>query len=319
MSAARTPRHASMASNLAAIDGLEARAGESLAGHTTFRIGGPAEWYVELSTTAALRRLLVLIAASRTPIQILGLGSNILFPDDGLPGVVVRLAGDFRRLVIDGTTVTAGAALSLSGVARKTARAGLVGLEALSGFPSTVGGAVVMNAGCYGAEIHEVLATATLVEPDGAERQVTAAELEPGYRTSNLQGTATIVAEAVFELTTGDATAAVACIDALNRKRWRALPSGVASAGSIFKNPPGDYAGRLLEACGLKGSAHGGARISSRHANVIVNEQGASASDVLALMLEMRAAVGDRFAVELVPELVLAGRLADLWRAESCR
>lgn len=319
MSAARTSRQASMAGKLAAIDGLEARAGESLAGHTTLRIGGPAEWYVELSTAAALRRLLVLVAASRTPIQILGLGSNILFPDDGLPGVVVRLAGDFRRLSINGTTVTVGAALSLSGVARKTARAGLVGLEALSGFPSTVGGAVVMNAGCYGAEIQDVLATATLVEPDGIERQVTAAELEPGYRTSNLQGTATIVVEAVFELTTGDAAAAVARIDVLNRKRWQALPSGVASAGSIFKNPRGDYAGRLLEACGLKGRARGGARISSQHANVIVNEQGASASDVLALMLEMRAAVGDRFAVELVPELVLAGRLGDLWRAEVCR
>ena len=126
-----------------------------------------------------------------------------------------------------------------------------------------------------------------------------------------------VVVEAVFELQTGDAEAAVERIDALNRKRWQSLPSGVANAGSIFKNPAGDYAGRLIEACGLKGKTSGGATISPKHANVIINQGGATAADVLSLMLTMRRAVRERFAIELVPELVLTGTLAARWRDEA--
>ncbi|MDH3522941.1 MAG: UDP-N-acetylmuramate dehydrogenase [Acidobacteriota bacterium] len=302
---------------LADIAGLEVRPREVLARHSTFRIGGPAEWFALVKTAAALGRLLAVVRELDVPFLILGLGSNILFPDDGLPGVVARLGGDFGRLEIAGTRVTAGAALSLPQVARNLAARGLVGLEALAGFPSTVGGAVYMNAGCYGTEIRDVLASAALVDPDGRQRRVTADELEPGYRETNLRDTGTIVVEAVFELRRGDAAAALARIDELNRKRWQSLPAGVANAGSIFRNPPGDYAGRLVDACGLKGTARGAARISARHGNVIVNEGGARAGDVLALMLEMRRAVRERFAVELVPEVVLAGELGHRWRAAA--
>lgn len=302
---------------LSAIEGLVVRPGEPLSAHSTFQIGGPAEWYVEVETVAALERLLAVVKARETPLQTLGLGSNMLFPDEGLAGVVARLTGDFRRLEIDGGRVTAGAALSLAQVARKTAQAGLVGLEALSGFPSTVGGAVYMNAGCYGTEIKDVLTSALLIEPDGTSRRVTSEDLEPRYRETNLRGTATIVTEAVFELEDGDAEAAVARIDALNRKRWQSLPSGVANAGSIFKNPPDDYAGRLVDSCGLKGTASGGAKISAKHGNVIVNEGGATATDVLHLMLTMRRAVRESFGVELVPELVLTGHLAATWRMDE--
>lgn len=305
------------APDLSAIQGLVVRPGEPLAAHSTFQIGGPAEWYVEVETVAALEQLLAATRVAATPLQTLGLGSNILFPDEGLAGVVARLSGDFRRLDIEGGRVTAGAALSLAQVARKTAQAGLVGLEALSGFPSTVGGAVYMNAGCYGTEIKDVLTSALLIEPDGTRRRVKSEDLEPRYRETNLQGTATVVAEAVFELVQGDSKAAVARIDALNRKRWASLPSGVANAGSIFKNPPGDYAGRLVELCGLKGTSRGAATISAKHANVIVNEGGAAAVDVLALMLLMRRAVRRSFGVELVPELILAGPLAAIWRADK--
>lgn len=306
-----------LAPKLAAIAGLVVCRDEPLAKHCTFQIGGAVEWYLEVEGTAALAAVLALVVEHETPFQILGLGSNILFPDAGLPGIVARLSGDFRRLEIAGTTVTAGAALSLAQVARRTAQAGLVGLEALSGFPSTVGGAVYMNAGCYGTEIRDVLASAALLDPDGTGRRVTAEELEPGYRETNLQGTSTIVTEAVFELAVGEAAAAVARIDELNRRRWQSLPSGVANAGSIFKNPPGDYAGRLVDECALKGRASGGARISPRHGNVIVNEGGAKALDVLALMLEMRRSVRERFGIELVPEVILAGRLAEIWRADA--
>jgi len=305
------------ASALSAIKGLAVQEDEPLAAHSTFQIGGPAEWYVEVETTPALEQLLAATRARDISLQILGLGSNVLFPDEGLPGVVARLTGDFRRLEITGGRVTAGAALSLAQVARKTAQAGLVGLEALSGFPSTVGGAVYMNAGCYGTEIKDVLTSALLIDPDGSRRRATPDELEPRYRETNLQGTETIVTEAVFELAKGDTETAVARIDELNRKRWRSLPSGVANAGSIFKNPPGDYAGRLVEACGLKGTAHGGARISPKHANVIVNEGGAAATDVLELMLRMRRSVREDFGVELVPELILTGGLAVAWQADA--
>jgi UDP-N-acetylmuramate dehydrogenase len=298
-----------------AIRGLEVRPQEILARHSTFRIGGPAQWFAKVGTADALGALLAAARDLRVPFQVLGLGSNILFPDEGVQGVVARLGGEFERLEIDGTRVTAGAALALPRVARVTAEEGLVGLEALSGFPSTVGGAVYMNAGCYGTEIRDVLVSATLVAPDGSRRRVSAEALEPGYRETNLRDTGTIVTEAVFELERGDSVAAMARIEELNRKRWASLPAGVANAGSVFRNPAGDYAGRLVDECGLKGKVRGAARISPKHGNVIVNEGGARARDVLALMLEMRRAVRERFAVELVPEVVLAGALRDQWRA----
>ena len=194
-------------------------------------------------------------------------------------------------------------------MARRAAKAGLAGLEALAGFPSTVGGAVHMNAGSYGAEIQDVLVSARVVELDGTRRRLPTAALEPAYRSTILKRTGAIVTRALFELAPGDAQQLVARIDELNAKRWASLPSGVPNAGSIFKNPPGDFAGRLLEACGLKGASEGGARVSDKHANVIVNAGGATAADVLALMARMRSAVAARFGIPLEPEIVLLGGL----------
>ncbi|KAB2957283.1 MAG: UDP-N-acetylmuramate dehydrogenase, partial [Thermoanaerobaculia bacterium] len=197
----------------------------------------------------------------------------------------------------------------LAQVARRAAKAGLGGLEALSGFPSTVGGAVFMNAGCYGVEIRDVLRSARLVGRDGARRRVTTVELEPAYRSTNLKRSGEIVTRALFELAPGEPAALLARIDELNARRWQSLPSGVANAGSVFRNPPGDYAGRLIDACGLKGTRAGAAEISPRHANVIVNTGGATARDVLTLMRRMRDEVAERFGVRLVPELMLLGDL----------
>jgi UDP-N-acetylmuramate dehydrogenase len=170
-----------------------------------------------------------------------------------------------------------------------------------------------MNAGCYGTEIRDVLVSARLVERDGRRRRVATAELEPVYRATNLKASRAVVVRALFELAPGDPAALLARIDELNAKRWASLPSGQPNAGSIFKNPPGDYAGRLIEACGMKGERRGGAAISERHANVIVNLGGARAADVLALMAEARRRVADRFGVELVPEVILLGPLAARW------
>ncbi len=174
-----------------------------------------------------------------------------------------------------------------------------------------------MNAGSYGTEIRDVLEWATVVERDGRRRRLTTAELEPSYRRTALQGTGAIVTRARFALSPGDREASLARIEELNRRRWASLPAGRPNAGSVFRNPEGDYAGRLIEQCGLKGRRRGGARISPEHGNVIVNEQGASASDVLDLMILARREVGRRFGVELEPELVLTGSLAERWRRRT--
>ncbi len=311
----RTP----LAERLAAVPGLAVKPGEPLARHTTFKIGGPAELFVEVATEAALAALLAAVREAGCPFLLIGLGSNLLAPDEGLPGVVARLAGDFRRIQLRGTRALAGAAVPMPHLARATAKAGLTGLEPLCGFPSTVGGAVWMNAGCYGREIKDVLISAWLVDSAGGRRRIGVEDLGAGYRSTALQATDALVTRASFRLTSADPANCLARIEELNARRWASLPSGVGNAGSIFKNPPGDYAGRLIEACGLKGSAEGGALISDKHANVIINRGGARARDVLALMLEARRAVEERFGVTLRPEVVLAGRLGEAWQGHQAR
>jgi UDP-N-acetylmuramate dehydrogenase len=238
-------------------------------------------------------------------------------PDRGLAGVIARLGKGFKRLAFRKDGATAGAALALPSVARRTARRGLSGLEPLCGFPSTVGGAVWMNAGCYGTEIKDVLVAAWLVERDGTRRRIGVPELAAGYRRTALQGGGAIVTRASFRLAPAEPAECLARIESFNARRWASLPVGVGNAGSVFKNPPGDYAGRLIEACGLKGRRQGGAAISDKHANVIVNLGGATAGDVLELMLLARRAVEDRFGVALEPEVILPAELGERWSRAS--
>lgn len=299
---------------LGRLDGVRCARGIPLAPLTTLRVGGAAELLAEVGTEAALAATLRAARELTVPLFLLGMGSNVLVPDEGISGLVLRLGGAFRRAAVRGERVSAGAAVALPRLARRTAERGLSGLEPFAGFPSTVGGAVFMNAGCYGAEIRDVLLSVRLVEADGSRRRVGPDELEPGYRRTNLGARRAIVTRAHFALRSGDRAAALARIEELGARRRAALPGGQPNAGSVFRNPPGDFAGRLLEAAGLKGRRRGAARISEKHANVIVNEGGARADDVLALMLEAHAAVAARFAVRLEPEWVLAGDLGRRWR-----
>lgn len=305
---------AALAARLAGRPGLVLERAAPLARLTTLRVGGPAELLVEARTEADLVFLLRTTHELAAPWFLLGWGSNVLIPDEGIPGVVVRLGEGFRRAAIRGTRVAAGAALALPKLALRTAAADLMGLEALAGIPSSVGGAVAMNAGCYGTEMKDSLVSVRLVEHDGTRRRLPYAALAPGYRRTNLRERRAIVTRAHFELTPAPPGAARARIEELRQRRRGALPTGHPNAGSVFKNPPGDYAGRLIEAAGLKGKRVGAAEISARHANVIVNLGGATATDVFALMLAAHHAVRDRFGISLDPEWVLAGHLAARWR-----
>jgi UDP-N-acetylmuramate dehydrogenase len=284
----------------------EILADEPLARHTTWRIGGPARAYCRVRSERGLARLLGEASVAREPLAILGMGSNILVADEGFPGFVVRLEGRFLEVEVEGTRVTAGGGAALGGVCAAAARSGLSGLEAISGIPSSLGGAIRINAGAYGGEIFDVLESVRLVSREGTIREAKGSEIGHGYRTSDLIASGEIVASAVLSLKRASCEQIESRTRAVAEKRRGALPSGP-NAGSVFKNPKGDYAGRLIEACGLKGTRSGGAVISDRHANVIVNTGGATAVNVLSLMKLMRDRVKEQFGVTLVPEVEMLG------------
>ena len=279
---------------------------EPLARHTTWRIGGPARFFCRVRTEEGLARLLAAATQESRPLALLGMGSNILVADDGFPGYVLRLEGDFLKVTIEGELLAAGGGAALGGVCAAAARAGLSGIEAISGIPSSIGGAVRINAGAYGGEIFDVLETVRLVSRAGERRSAAAGEIAHGYRWSKLIETREIVSQAVLRLRPAPREEIATKTRTVADKRRGALPSEP-NAGSVFKNPEGDYAGRLIEACGLKNESAGAARISERHANVIVNTGGARASDVLHLMTKMRDAVREKFGVTLMPEVELLG------------
>ncbi len=280
--------------------------GAPLAPLTTWRIGGPARYLCRVRTGAALARVLGAASRESLPIALLGMGSNVLVADEGFPGCVLRLEGEFLDVRVEGERVLAGGGAPLGGVCAAAARAGLSGLEAITGIPSSIGGAVRINAGAYGGEIFDVLESVRLVARDGAAREAAASELPHGYRWTRLVETREIVAAAVLRLRPAGREEIAEKTRSVADRRRGALPSEP-NAGSVFKNPEGDFAGRLIEACGLKGERRGGALVSPRHANVIVNTGGARASEVLALMRVMRDAVRGRFGVTLMPEVELLG------------
>ncbi len=281
-------------------------ADEPLGPLTTWKIGGPARWFCRVRSEGALARVLAWADSGREPVALLGMGSNVLVSDAGFPGIVVRLEGEFLRVSVEGERLASGGGAALGAVCSVAARAGLSGIEAISGIPSSIGAAVRINAGAYGGEIFDVLETAHLVSPSGEKRSVRAEEIPHGYRWTHLVETRDVVAWAGLKLRRAPAEEIEKKTRAVAEKRRGALPSEP-NAGSVFKNPSGDYAGRLIEACGLKGTRRGGAAISARHANVIVNEGGATAADVLTLMRLARDTVREHFGITLAPEVELLG------------
>lgn len=290
----------------AAILGPLVRTDVVLAPFTTYRLGGPAALFVEAGCDDDLLLCRKAVLETGVPTLVVGKGSNLLISDRGFPGLVVMLGSGFATMTIDGDTVTAGAATPLPVLARKTAAAGLYGLEWAVGVPGTVGGALRMNAGGHGSQTCERLVEYTMIDLSGDMTGSFPAErLEHSYRHSNVTPTQ-IVTDATFYLDAGESGIAEVRVSEIVRWRREHQPGG-RNAGSVFTNPRGDSAGRLIDAAGLRGYRVGTAHVSDKHANFIQSQEGGSASDVLALMGELRSRVEDRCGVQLQPELRLVG------------
>jgi len=279
-----------------------------LAPLTTYKLGGTAHWYAEVRDIEELKD--VLADRANEPCLVLGRGSNIVFSDAGYDGLVVRLVGSFMEASVESGTVTAGGGLALPKLARFAAAAGRGGLEFFVGIPGSVGGAVRMNAGGHGSDTAAVLRVATIL-PAGMSTPVALSsyELDMTYRSSNL-GDGDIVLDAVFASYERDPTEAEAEIRAITRWRKEHQPGGTLNAGSVFKNPPGDAAGRIIDSVGLKGYRRGAVSVSEMHANFFVAHEGATAQDVWDLVWAVRARVGRETGIWLAPEIRFAGAFA---------
>lgn len=289
---------------------------DPLARHTTMRVGGPADLSVTAHNRFELRALVRLARSREVPFVVLGRGSDVVIADAGVRGLVILDRAESSR--IDGTRYVADAGLPMARAATQTQVAGLTGLEFGLAIPGTVGGAVWANAGAHDNDVAAILATASVLRTDGSEAEVPAGELGLDYRTSRLKAMpdaagvtgsspAELVLGATFELARAEPDEIKARLDDIRRWRREHQPLGVPSAGSTFRNPPGDSAGRLIEAAGLKGARIGGASISERHANFIVNDRTGTAGDVRSLIEHIRTAVERRSGVLLEPEVVFLG------------
>jgi UDP-N-acetylmuramate dehydrogenase len=286
--------------------GARVQRGQPLASLTSFHIGGPADFAVEVADEQELAAALAAANRNRIPAFCLGTGTNILISDRGVRGLVIRLGAGFKEIHFDGCHARAGAAAQFGEVVAQAVACGLAGLEFGEGIPGSVGGALIMNAGAFGGEMAPVVSAVRGADRDGTLRTLGKDEVGFFYRRSVLPP-GFIVAAVEFDLIAGDRAALQARVAELKAKRAARQPQGVPNAGSIFKNPPGNFAGRLLEGCGLKGERIGGAAFSDRHANFIVNLGGARASDVRALMDLARNRVEQQTGVKLEPEVKLVG------------
>ncbi len=277
-----------------------------LADLTSFQIGGPADLFVTVESEAELMAAMAAAHRHEIPAMCLGAGTNLLVSDRGVRGLVVKLGESFGRIVIDGTNVTVGAAMQFGAMVEAVVDRGLAGLEFGEGIPGTVGGGLVMNAGAFGGEMARVVTLVHGVTAEGAARALTKDEVNFAYRRTDLPPRF-VITRVDFQLAHGDRDELRARVTDLHSKRAARQPRGLPNAGSVFKNPPGNFAGRLLESAGLKGTRMGGAAFSGQHANFIVNLGGARAAEVRALIELARSRVMESTGVTLEPEVRLIG------------
>jgi UDP-N-acetylmuramate dehydrogenase len=290
--------------------GPRVRFAEPLSRHTSFRIGGPADAWIEVQSAAEILTLQRRARAEGIPLAVLGIGTNVLVADRGVRGIVLKLgralgAFEWRQ---DGAQwrVRAGAAAPFKKLVMDAAARGLTGLEFAEGIPGSLGGGLLMNAGAFGGEISQCVTGIEVVDPVHGIRELPRAALRFGYRRFDLPADH-VVTRIDLALAPGDRAAIREAMAAAKRKRDKKQPLGFPNAGSVFKNPPGEFAGKLIEAVGLKGRRVGGAMVSEQHANFIVNVGDATAADVKALMDEVTETVWRARAIRLVPEIKLVG------------
>ncbi len=283
------------------------RINEPMKNHTTFKIGGPAQYYVTPESVTQIQEVVSLCRNINIPLHVIGNGSNILVGDDGVDGVVLALFNTFSDYEIKDNVITAQAGMSLIKLAVIALREGLTGLEFASGIPGSVGGAVYMNAGAYDGQMKDVVTSVTVLDEAGNIRILGRDELDMGYRTSAVAKNNMIVLQVVIELKSGDKEQIKARMNQLSELRKQKQPLEYPSAGSTFKRPEGYFAGKLIADAGLKGYSIGGAAVSEKHAGFVVNMGGATAKDVVELTDYIKKRIMEQFGVTLELEVKRIG------------
>lgn len=273
--------------------------------HTSFKIGGNADYFVSVNNTEELKSLISLCRDKNVPYMLIGNGSNLLVSDDGIRGVVIRLEGDFKKITVDGGYIEAGAGASLTKLCLDACKASLSGLEFGYGIPGSVGGAAYMNAGAYGGEMKDVIVSCTHLDKDLNVGTFTLEDLDLSYRHSAYMKGEYIILSVKFKLSKGDIASIKARMEELMGKRMDKQPLEYPSAGSVFKRPEGAFAAALIEECGLKGRSVGGAQVSEKHSGFIVNKGEATCKDVLDLVKIVQDEVKEKTGFELHREIIL--------------
>lgn len=280
---------------------------EPMSRHTTFRIGGPADYFVSAQNEKEVQNAVRLLKKEKVPYYMLGNGSNLLVGDKGYRGVVIQIYKRMNAIRTDGTKIYAQAGALLSKIAAEALRESLKGFEFASGIPGTLGGAVMMNAGAYGGEMKQVIERVKILDEEGEIRELSLEELKLGYRTSIVAEKGYTVLSAVLALEKGSADEIRACMEDLKERRVTKQPLEYASAGSTFKRPEGYFAGKLIQDSGLQGYAVGDAQISEKHCGFVINRGNATAEEVLALIRHVQDTVEAKFGVKLETEVKRIG------------
>ena len=280
---------------------------EPMSRHTTFRVGGPADFFVTPKAKEEVRDVIRICKEAGMPYYIIGNGSNLLVSDAGYRGVIVQICKEMNEVKVEGDLVKAQAGALLSGIAAKALGAELSGFEFASGIPGTIGGACVMNAGAYGGEMKDVLESVTALTGEGKIIELGRNELELGYRTSVIAKKGYIVLGAVLKLERGDGEKIKTYMDELKEKRVTKQPLEYPSAGSTCKRPEGYFAGKLIEDAGLRGFQVGGAQVSEKHCGFVINRDHATAADIMELMRQVQIRVKENSGVDLEPEVKRLG------------
>ncbi len=281
---------------------------EPMSKHTTFRVGGPADYFLIPETAEEVVKLVALCKEEEVPFYIIGNGSNLLVSDAGYAGAIIQIGRRMNEISVEGTTIKAQAGALLSAIGNKALDHSLGGFEFAAGIPGCLGGACVMNAGAYGGEMKDILKSVTVLNTKGQIEELPAEDLELGYRTSLIGKRGDIVLEAKMELTEKDPEEIKALMDDLRQKRMEKQPLEYPSAGSTFKRPEGYFAGKLIQDAGLKGFQVGGAQVSEKHSGFVINKDHASAADIDSLMRQVSEKVEEKFGVPLEAEVKRLGK-----------